>query len=242
MLRLLTDFSYLPIWFQAIEGVSAVESGIRTIPLVLALVVGAISAGQLTGRIGYYTPFMFVSACIMPIGAGLITTFGLHTSEGIWIGYQIIAGFGMGMGMQQGALAAQTVLNKKDVPTGVSLMFFCQMLGGAIFVSVGQNVFDSNLVKGLTSIVHGLDPSEIVNTGATDLRNIVPANDLQGVLVAYNAALRKAFIVATVMAGVSIFGAALVRWRSVKGVAGPGGNRPASKDLQKPAVEAEEKV
>ncbi|RMY42540.1 hypothetical protein D0864_16072 [Hortaea werneckii] len=62
---------WVPTWFQAIKGTSAVDSGINTIPLVLSLVVASILAGQAVGRIGYYTPFAVASAVIMPIGAGL---------------------------------------------------------------------------------------------------------------------------------------------------------------------------
>ena len=227
------ELSYLPIWFQAIKGNSAVQSGIRTIPLVLSLVVGTISAGQLTGRLGYYTPFMYASAVIMPIGCGLITTFKVDSGEGIWIGFQVLVGLGIGLGMQQGALAAQTVLSRKDVPTGVSLMFFTQMLAGAIFVSVGQNSFDSKLVSGLTQLVHGLSPGEIVNTGATNLRGVVPPQRLGPILVAYNLALRQVFLVATSVGCLSIFGALLVEWRSVKGKAGPtGGKHAAEKKKQ----------
>ncbi|KAK9330884.1 hypothetical protein V1520DRAFT_354587 [Lipomyces starkeyi] len=46
----------------------------------------------------------------------------------------------IGMGVQQARLAAQAVLAKKDVSIGVSLIFFAQSLGGAIFVCVGQSV------------------------------------------------------------------------------------------------------
>lgn len=240
-LHLLTYASYVPIWFQAIKGVSAVQSGIDTIPMVLALVVGAIGAGQGTGRIGYYTPFMFASCAIMPIGAGLITTFGIDTSEGKWIGYQILFGFGIGIGMQQGSLAAQTVLSKPDVPTGVSLMFFCQMLGGAIFVSVGQNVFNSHLVHGLVELVHGLNPVDVINTGATELRQIVPEQDLHQVLVVYNSALRQTFIVALAMGCIAIFGAVWVEWRSVKGKQGPSGGTDKSKGKDE-ATKSEEKA
>ena len=221
---------------------SAVESGIRTIPLVLALVFGAIGSGQLTGRIGYYTPSMLVSAVLMPIGAGLITIFNPKTTEGVWIGFQILVGFGIGLGMQQSTLAAQTVLRKEDVPTGVTLMFFCQMLGGAIFVSVGQNVFDSHLVSGLVSVVHGLSPETIVNTGATQLRGIVPPQELDKILVVYNSALRETFVVATAMGALSILGALLVRWRSVKGKGGPEGKNSASEDKKPYGKEAGEKA
>ena len=217
---------------------SAVESGIRTIPLVLSLVLGAISAGQLTGRIGYYTPFMILSGIIMPIGAGLITTFTVDTPEPIWIGYQVLVGYGIGTGMQQGALAAQTVLGKKDVPIGVSLMFFCQMLGGAIFVSVGQNVFNQELVSALVKLVPGLSPLEIVNTGATDLKDHVPKEVLQQVLVASNSALRQTFVVATAMGALSILGTVLVKWRSVKGKAGPEGGKKSTEEKKDHAADA----
>lgn len=221
---------------------SAVESGIRTIPLVLSLVVGSITAGQVTGRVGYYVPFMYASAIIMPIGCGIITMFNVSTGEGTWIGFQIVVGFGIGCGMQQAALAAQTVMAKKDVPTGVSLMFFTQMLAGAIFISVGQNVFDSKLVSGLVQLVHGLSPLEVVNTGATDLRKVVPANHLHEVLVAYNSAVRMPFIVATGTSSMAILGVLLVEWRSVKGKGGPKGGKQVSEKKAEEASSPEVKA
>ncbi|KAI7179630.1 MFS general substrate transporter [Hortaea werneckii] len=214
---------WIPTWFQAIKGTSAVESGIDTIPLVLSLVVASILAGQAVGRIGYYTPFAMASAIIMPIGAGLISTWTVHTGSPKWIGFQILFGFGVGLGMQQATIAAQTVLRKQDVPTGVALLFFAQQLGGAIFVSVGQNVLDSKLVSGIVKLVPDLSPERILNTGATELRRIVPAHDLQGVLVAYNSALRQVFVVATAMACLAALGAFSLEWRSVKAKEGSGG-------------------
>jgi hypothetical protein len=104
---------------------------------------------------------------------------------------------------------------------GISLVFFCQQLGGAIFVSVGQNVFNTKLISGLTSISKDLDPHMIVNTGATALRNIVPAGDLPEVLVRYNEALKWVFIVAVIMASLSALGSFTLEWRSVKGKQGP---------------------
>lgn len=207
---------YVPIWFQAIKGKSAVGSGIGLLPMVISLVVGSIASGILVSKIGYYAPFMLASAIIMPIGAGLIVTFDLNTGTGKWIGYQILYGFGMGLGMQQPSIVAQTVLKKIDVPSGVSLIFFMQQLSGAVFVSVGQNVLDTKLVSSIAKLVHDISPSEIVNTGATDLRNIVPAADLHKVLTAYNSAIRQPFIVACVMTCLALPGALLVRWQSVK--------------------------
>ncbi|KAK3649647.1 hypothetical protein LTR56_006830 [Elasticomyces elasticus] len=222
------SFTYfLPIWFQAIKGTSAVQSGINTIPMVLALVVGNIGSGQITGRIGYYTSQAYASVVIMPIGAGLITTFKPTTSSSAWIGYQVLFGVGVGLGMQQGNMAAQTVLARKDVPIGVSLMMLWQNLGGAVFISVSQNIFNSHLVSSLVKQNIGLNPEQILNTGATSLRSAVPADNLPALLIIYNSAVRQVFVLGTILSCLAVLGAAGLEWRSVKGKQGPGGGKAA---------------
>lgn len=212
---MMTLIYYLPIWFQAIKDVSAIKSGIDTIPLVLAVVVSSISAGFLVTKVGYYSPFMIANSIIMSIGAGLLTTWTPDTLHPKWIGYQVIFGFGLGLGMQQASLAAQAVLSRKDAPIGIALVMFCQQLGGAIFVSIGQSVFTNQLVNGLKSVA-GISPAVVVNTGATDLRHVVDPSNLHGVLVAYNGALTKTFTVSLAMACLSIIGALCIEWKSIK--------------------------
>jgi Major Facilitator Superfamily len=207
---------YMPIWFQAILGVSAYQSGINVLPFILALVVGSIFAGALVTNLGYYTPFLILSSCVMAVGTGLITTFQVDTPSHTWIGYLIIFGLGMGLGMQQPSLAAQVCLSKKDVPIGASLMFFSQSLGGAIFLCVAQNVFTNKLVSGLSDVA-GLDASTVVNMGATDLASFIPANLLPIVLIAYNKALTTTFYVPVAIASISIFAGLCMEWKSVKG-------------------------
>jgi hypothetical protein len=207
---------FLPVWFQAIEGVSAIESGIRVLPVIIALVVSSIIAGGLVSAVGYYTPFLIACSIIMAVGAGLMTTFKVNSRKAIWIGYQVIYGFGIGLGQQQAGLAAQTVLPTKDVPIGVSLKFFGQQLGGAIFVSVGQNVLSTKLVAGLAGLPN-LDPQIIIGLGATELRKYVGADHLMEVLRVYNSALDSVFRVAMILACLSLAGAVLTQWKSVKG-------------------------
>ncbi|KAK9414434.1 putative MFS multidrug transporter [Seiridium unicorne] len=206
---------FLPIWFQAIKEVSAVDSGIRLLPLTLSMVVASMTTGILTSKIGYYTPFIIVGTCLLSIGAGLLTTLQVDTGEGKWIGYQILYGFGMGLSFQAPNLAAQTVLPTKDVPIGTSLMFFSQLLGGAIFISVGENVLNTQLVDRLSGLPN-FNVGLVINNGATTLASSVPANLLGAVLEAYNESLRKCFQIGLIMACLTIFGAAAMEWRSVK--------------------------
>ncbi len=206
---------YIPIWFQAIKDVNAIKSGIDTLPLLLSLVVSSISAGILVTKIGYYTPFMIGNSVFMSIAAGLITTWTPDTMHQKWIGYQVLFGLGLGMGMQQASLAAQAVLPRKDAPIGIALVMFCQQLGGAVFVSVGESVFTNELVKGLRNVA-GISAAVVVNTGATDLRHVVDSSNLRGVLVAYNGALTKTFTVVLAMSCFSIIGALCIEWKNIK--------------------------
>lgn len=210
-----TLFYFLPIWFQAIKHVSAVKSGIMTLPFVLGLVIMGISAGILTKKIGYYAPWMILSSILTPIGAGLITTFTPRTGHSAWIGYQALFGIGVGLGMQQPSVAAQTVLPRKDVSIGAALMMFSQTLGGAVFVSVGNNIFDTRFARNLVKIP-GIDVGSVAATGATDLRNMVPASLLPQVLLAYNDALRVTFYLITALTCCTILGSSAMEWKSIK--------------------------
>ncbi|KAH7490560.1 Efflux pump [Fusarium oxysporum f. sp. matthiolae] len=216
---------YIPIWFQVIKNTSAVRSGIYSLPMILANVVGIVGAGSLTTKLGHYAPFFIASAVIMSIGAGLITTFTVHTAQSKWVGYLFIYGFGVGLGFQQGGVAAQAVLPLKDVSIGTAMVMFVQMLGGALFVSVAQNLFTNQLVKNLMALgIPNLHPEVIVHAGATSLRSMIDPEALPQVLTAYNAALVKTFELALIMSCLSIFGALGVKWKSVKGKeVAPGG-------------------
>ncbi|CAK7218407.1 hypothetical protein SCUCBS95973_003473 [Sporothrix curviconia] len=207
---------YVAVWFQAIQGVDALQSGIRSLPYVLSLVVAAILAGGLTTRFGYYTPFVLGASCFLATGVGLATTFKVGSGHSQWIGYQVVVGLGMGMGMQMPGLSAQTVLPAPDVPVGASLMFFGQGLGGAVFLCVTQSVFLQQLFKDLSTVVAADTAQQLVNTGATAIRSAVPADLLPAVLVEYNKALTTAFAVPLATACFCIVPAVFFEWKSVK--------------------------
>jgi hypothetical protein len=213
---MLTVSMYVPLWFQAIKGTSAMESGIYMIPLVLSVVVGSITSGGLVQRFGYYTPFMIVGSCLMAVGAGLITTWDMGTQSGKWIGFQVIFGLGVGYTMQHPNLAVQIVLANKDIPTGTALLSLCQTLGGAVFVAVGQNLFIDKFTAGLESI-HGIDPKKLTHAGATELKNAVPPAFQHQVLEAYNNSLTQGvFFAAMIVACLALPAALGMEWRSVK--------------------------
>ena len=206
---------FLPIWFQSIKGSSAVESGIRLLPMMISVVVGSISGGITNSKIGYYTPLAIIGSCIMSVGAGLLTTFQVDTGEGKWIGYQIVYGIGLGLCFQVPNLAAQTVLPKPDVPSGLALMFFGQLIGAAVFVSVGENILANQLVKKLSGLPE-FNPRLVTSGGVTELLTSMPAYLHDVVIHSYNEALRKVFQVGLIISCLTVLGAATLEWKSIK--------------------------
>lgn len=205
----------LPLWFQGVKGTSAVQSGIDNIPMVLALVVASIMSGATITNTGHYVPFMFVAVILTAVGSGMITTFKVDTGHSAWIGYQVLFGLGLGSGMQQPSMAAQTVLDQADVSIGIALMFLFQSLGGAIWVSVSQNLYTNYLASALPTI-SDIDTTAILNAGATGLVDMVPADKLSAVKAVYNMALHRAFFVPVAMSCVMVLPALGMEWKNVK--------------------------
>lgn len=134
------------------------------------------------------------------------------------IGYQFIFGAGIGAGMQQTLIAAQTALPLSDVPIGTAIMMFAQTLGGALMVSVGQNVFQNQLLKNLSNALPAsLDAKTIIANGATQFQKAIPKEYLAKAVLAYNDALTQTWYVAVALAAISGLGAAVIQWKSVKG-------------------------
>lgn len=91
---------------------------------------------------------------------------------------------------QQPLLAIQAILPKEDIPIGTAMIVFFQSFGGALFLSIGQCIFNKRLIYNLEAVLPlEFNPATVLQSGATSLREIVPLDLLPSVLGAYNDAL-----------------------------------------------------
>jgi hypothetical protein len=211
---------YLPLYFQSIKGVSATKSGIDILPLMLAAVISSMVGGALVTWLGYYTPFIIAGSIIFTIGAGLITTYSINMSFGKWFAYQILTGAGLGVGFQIPLIAVQTVLPLADIPVASALIIFFQTLGGALFISVAQTVFQNGLIRGARQFAPNLDPLILLRAGATEIRTVLEKagmlDELPGALKAYMQGLTDSYRVAVACTAAATVAALFFEWKSVK--------------------------
>lgn len=199
------------------KGTTAEGSGIRSIPYLVSIILASLIVGAGITILGWYKPFMIGGAVVFTIGAGLIYTFQVDTDTGKWVGYQLLAGLGAGAGVQIPFVAIQVVLSSKDMPTGNSLAIFFNSLGGAISISIAQNIFQNGLYKNVPKSAPNVSAEAVIKAGATYLRQLIPPADLPGVLQAYMASLDQAFVLSIVCGGLAAVFACFVENKSVKG-------------------------
>ncbi|KAF6826549.1 MFS transporter [Colletotrichum plurivorum] len=207
---------WLPIWFQAIKGSSARESGIRLMPFVGGQVLAALTAGYLVTLTGWYNPFMLLATVLASIGLGLMTTFEIDTGPGKWITFPVLAGIGVGAGTQQPMMGVQSTLALSDIPAGTAAVTLFQNLGPAIIMSVANSVFANSLQQHLHG-AGGLDGQTVADMGATNLKSMIPPDLLGEVINAYNEALQATFAVPMAVAVISIIGVFGMKWEKLPG-------------------------
>lgn len=121
---------FLPIYFQVIDNVTPIQSGVRNLPLILAITLATVASGIGVTVTGRPMPFMIVAGVLTTIGVGLLFTLTIGSSSAKWIGYQVLTGLGLGLGFQVPVSAAQATLPQIDIPSG-SAMIICEFLNTA---------------------------------------------------------------------------------------------------------------
>ena len=208
---------FLPIWFQAIKNDTATKSGVSLIAYMICNALFSVIAGIFVSGIGYFAPPAILGAAIGTVGCGLLSTLQVDSGPGEWVGYQVVTSTGLGMAVQQGVIAVQTVLTLEETPIGIAVVISMQSLGGAVFVSVGNNILQNILNQVSTERnLPGVDVKAVIAAGATQFRSLVPAESLPALLVAYNYALQRVFIAAIPLSGLAFVFACGLEWRSVR--------------------------
>jgi hypothetical protein len=123
----------LPQFFQAVRGHDALEVGLRLLPLIGGLFVGAPLAARLTTAVGTKIPVVFgmgVAATALALGAGTGTAYGFIAT---WLA---LAGFGIGLALSPSMDAVLGELPQDEAGTGTAVTMALRQTGGALGVAL----------------------------------------------------------------------------------------------------------
>ncbi|KAJ7615653.1 ABC transporter [Mycena polygramma] len=203
---------YIPIFYQAVRHHSATKSGIDILPFMLSTVITIIVSGQIVGKVGYYWHFLVMSPIFLAIGSGLLYTLNTTSSSARIAGYQILAGLGIGMSMQNALISIQVEFKEKPklLAQATSMASFCQFLGGTLGLGIAEPVFATELGKYLLRFAPDA-PSSIVRQSPTAIYTDLPADMIPGVVRAYSEALRIVFVLGVPVAGLALLAAMFIQ-------------------------------
>ena len=191
---------FLPLYFQAADGLSASEAGVRLLPAIAGAVAGSLSGGIIMQKTGKYY-WLTVMAYSLPISGSLIvlaSTFmapGHAYSLGITAGIAMTA-FGNGIGVTTTLIAVIAAAGAVDQAVATAVSYLFRALGTVSGLAVGSMLVQKHLRAALVrrlgqgdvadEIVRGVRGSlEYIGTLPKDIQAIVRACYKESVQVAY---------------------------------------------------------
>ena len=159
----------LPQYFQGVLGTTAMGSGIRLLPLIGGLLVGALPASVIAKFLGTK---LTVALGFAAIGAWLVvgTTTSLSSGTGSVATWMAICGFGLGVAMATTSATALAELSEDQAGVGSAVLQALNKVGGPL----GSAVLGSVLAS---AYVARLDLSRLPATAATAVRQSVFGGD-----------------------------------------------------------------
>jgi MFS family permease len=223
---------FLPLFLQAVVGVSAAKSGGAITPMMFAMIFSSVMAGQAMQKLGRYKFIAVLGVSVTTVAAILFATMDVNTTYGTVIAFMVVMGAGLGMTMPVFNLAIQNAVDIRQVGVATSSLQFVRALGGslggAIFGAVLTNRFGAALTSAVSPEVQATlppgmmdklsNPQTLMNPqfqaqmkagGPELMQKIAPI--MAGVKQALASSLHDVFLGAAILVGLGIVFALLLK-------------------------------
>ena len=137
--------SFLPLFLQVVNGVSATDSGLLLFPQMLGLLGASIVSGQIITRTGRYKVFPLLGCALAAATMYLLSTMSSSTSQAQVTVYMVMFGVGLGLTMGTLVLSVQNVVRLDELGVATSSVSFFRSTGGAIGVAIFGALFNAML-------------------------------------------------------------------------------------------------
>ncbi len=133
----------IPLFFQAVQGFDTLQTGLRLLPLIGGLIIGAKGSSNLVKKVGTKKN-VAIGFAVLAIGLGIgamteaESTFGFAA---LWI---TLAGIGLGLALPTSMDAALGELSAERSGVGSALIMAMRQVGGTIGVAILGTVLNSS--------------------------------------------------------------------------------------------------
>ncbi|WIX98944.1 MDR family MFS transporter [Amycolatopsis mongoliensis] len=145
--------TFVPLFQQTVQGVSASGSGTLLLPMTLAVVVASQVAGRVSSRTGRYRLFPIIGTTAMAAGCAVLATG--HAGTPVWLtsGALVLVGTGLGLSTQLMTLIAQNTVPAEEIGVATANTTMFRTIGGAVGTSAfGALLATGPLVTGMSRV------------------------------------------------------------------------------------------
>lgn len=188
--------AFIPTFLQMVDNVSATESGLLMLPLIVGMLASSMVSGRVVSNTGRYKVLLVVGTAIVTIGVGLLSLMSADSTRlqnGV---YMAVVGLGVGLVMPILVTAVQNVAPPRDLGVATSTNNFLRQIGGTLGTAVVGSIFVNRLTSRLaTELPHGAG-IHVTNVNAITPAAVhsLPGPLRDGFIHAYASALPPIFL------------------------------------------------
>ncbi|KAI0385510.1 major facilitator superfamily domain-containing protein [Hypomontagnella monticulosa] len=189
---------FLPVYFQAVKGTTALMSGASFLPFALAIIPFGGLAGAFVSKTGMYRPLHWFGFAMSAIGLGLFSILREDSSTGEWIGFQIIASGGTGLIFTATLPSTLAALPESDVAVATGTYSFVRSFGFVWGATMAAIAFNGQVDAHLNIVADPEVRSSLADGGAyanAGSLTRLPEPSRSQVIEVYELALRATWLV-----------------------------------------------
>lgn len=137
--------SFVSLFLQVVDGVSATMAGLLTAPNMVAVLVASVVSGRLIAKTGNYKPYPVVGCILLTLGAVSLASMDADTGP-VEVAVRLaLTGFGMGQIGPSLIIIVQNAVSYRDLGVATAGLSFIRSLGGSIGIAVIGAFYSSEL-------------------------------------------------------------------------------------------------
>lgn len=156
-------FLYLPLYLQAVLGLSAEASGRLFTPLVFAMILASVVSGQVVSRTGRYKALAIAGAALATVGMLLLARLERDDTSTLIVRDMLVLGVGFGLVQPIFTLVVQNAAPREYMGSATASSQFFRSIGSTIGVAIFGTVLLTTYHQGLDAALPPGTPAAVAH-------------------------------------------------------------------------------
>jgi EmrB/QacA subfamily drug resistance transporter len=148
---MLGAITYVPLFLQAVVGVSSTNSGLLMLPMMAGLVGGATGGGFLLSYTGRYRIQGLAGITAVTVGMYLLSRLNITATQGEVGRDMVLVGLGLGLSNPVFNVISLNAVPRRLVSSATSALQFIRQIGGTLGLAVLGAIFAQNYKSNVIS-------------------------------------------------------------------------------------------